>query len=95
MNYSDQFPEKLSYYLQKDKSPSPDYSGRKEISMINYQKQVPEKRTYSVEEIAAILGIGKNKAYLLIKDAEFKVVRIGNSIRIFKKSFDQWLDDVS
>ncbi len=51
------------------------------------------KRTYTVIEIAKILGIGKNKAYTLIKDANFKVVKIGNSIRISKKSFDDWLDN--
>lgn len=52
----------------------------------------PDKRTYTVLEVAEILNIGKNKAYTLIKDANFKVVRIGNSIRISKKSFDDWLD---
>lgn len=52
-----------------------------------------DKRTYTVLEIAKILNIGKNKAYTLIKDANFKVVRIGNSIRISKKSFDDWLDE--
>ena len=51
------------------------------------------KRTYTVVEVSKILGIGKNKAYTLIKDANFKVVRIGNSIRVSKKSFDDWLDN--
>ena len=51
------------------------------------------KRTYTVVEVAKILDIGKNKAYTLIKDANFKVVRIGNSIRVSKKSFDDWLDN--
>ena len=53
------------------------------------------KRTYTVLEVAKILNIGKNKAYTLIKDANFKVVRIGNSIRISAKSFDEWLDKTS
>ena len=50
------------------------------------------KRTYTVVEVADILNIGKNKAYTLTKNANFKVIRIGNSIRISKKSFDDWLD---
>ena len=50
------------------------------------------KRTYTVIEVAGILNIGKNKAYNLTKNANFKVIRIGNSIRISKKSFDDWLD---
>ena len=52
----------------------------------------PEKRTYIVEEIAAILGIGKSTAYALVRQGHFKIVRIGTSIRISKKSFDEWLD---
>lgn len=54
-----------------------------------------DKRTYTVPEVAKMLGIGRNKAYDMIKDAHFKVIRIGNSIRISKKSFDDWLDSVS
>lgn len=54
--------------------------------------KAPEKRTYLVEEIAAILGIGRTSAYKLVKEEHFKTVRIGNAIRISRKSFDEWLD---
>ena len=53
---------------------------------------VPEQRTYKVEEIAAMLNIGRTSAYNLVKEGHFKIVRIGNAIRISKKSFDEWLD---
>lgn len=56
------------------------------------KKPMPERRTYTVDEIAAILNIGRTSAYLLVKEGHFKVVRIGNAIRISKKSFDEWLD---
>ena len=49
------------------------------------------KRVYTVEEIASILNIGRMSAYLLVKEDHFKIVRIGNAIRISKKSFDEWL----
>ena len=52
----------------------------------------PERRTYTVEEIAKILNIGRTSAYSLVKEGHFKVVRVGNAIRISKKSFDEWLD---
>ena len=58
------------------------------------KKPMPERRTYTVEEIAAILNIGRTSAYLLVKEGHFKVVRIGNAIRISKKSFDEWLDSL-
>ena len=54
--------------------------------------QQGERRAYIVEEIAAILGIGRTSAYKLVKEGNFKTVRIGNAIRISKKSFDEWLD---
>lgn len=52
----------------------------------------PNKRTYSVYEIQDILGISLPTAYVLVKKGEFKSVRIGRTIRISKKSFDDWLD---
>lgn len=56
------------------------------------QRNVPEQRTYKVEEIAEILNIGRTSAYTLVKEGHFKIVRIGNAIRVSKKSFDEWLD---
>lgn len=53
-----------------------------------------EKRVYTVEEIASILNIGRTSAYILVKEEHFKIVRIGNAIRISKKSFDEWLDSL-
>ena len=53
---------------------------------------VPEQRTYKVEDIAGMLNIGRTSAYNLVKEGHFKTVRVGNAIRISKKSFDEWLD---
>ena len=50
------------------------------------------KRTYTVEEIAKLLNIGRTTAYALVKEGHFKIVRIGSAIRISKQSFDEWLD---
>ncbi|MCF2704836.1 helix-turn-helix domain-containing protein [Enterocloster clostridioformis] len=51
-----------------------------------------EKRVYSVDEIQDILSIGRTSAYNLVKQNLFHVVHIGGTIRISKKSFDEWLD---
>ena len=53
-----------------------------------------EKRVYSVEEIQKILDISRTTAYALIKEAPFRVVHIGNAIRISKADFDRWLDNL-
>lgn len=49
-----------------------------------------EPRTYWVEDIAIILGIGRTSAYKLVQQGLFKVVRIGSSIRISRSSFNAW-----
>ena len=59
----------------------------------NTQNTVAEtKRTYTVEEIAKLLSIGRTTAYALVKEGHFKTVRIGSAIRISRQSFDEWLD---
>ena len=55
-------------------------------------KSLGGKRTYTVEEIAKILGIGRTAANNLVHSGVFKMVRIGSSIRVSKVSFDDWLD---
>lgn len=51
-----------------------------------------DKRTYTVDEIQDILGISRTSAYNLVKKDLFRCVRIGGTIRISQKSFDEWLD---
>lgn len=58
------------------------------------EEMQPQTRAYTVEEIAAILHIGRSSAYTLVKKGGFKSVRIGNMILISRKSFDEWLDQL-
>ena len=47
---------------------------------------------YKVEEIAQILAISSRAAYNLCKSTkDFKVIRIGKSVRVNKQSFDNRL----
>ena len=46
------------------------------------EKGTPQSRTYTVNDIAAILGIGRASAYKLANSGAFKTIRIGNMIRI-------------
>lgn len=55
------------------------------------EKGTPQSRTYTVDDIAAILGIGRTSAYKLANSGLFKTIRIGNMIRISRKSFEDWL----
>ena len=57
------------------------------------KRPLPETRTYTVEQIATILGIGRTTAYALVREGHFKTIRIGTAIRISKKSFDAWIEE--
>jgi len=64
-------------------------------SKITQFSESQNMRTYKVEDIAKILDIGRTSAYSLVKEGHFKTVRIGSAIRISKKSFDEWLDNLN
>ena len=51
------------------------------------------KLVYTVEEIARMLAISLRSAYNLCnRTTEFRVLRVGGSIRVPKDSFDAWLN---
>ena len=59
--------------------------------MSTNEKGMPQSRTYTVNDIAVILSIGCGSAYKLANSGAFKTIRIGNMIRISRKSFEDWL----
>ena len=62
-----------------------------QINSINCE--TVQKRTDWVGEGRKIVDISRRKAYELCKSEEFKVVRVGKTLRISKASFDSWLDN--
>ena len=55
------------------------------------EKQATQSRTYTVSDIATILSVSRTTAYKLSNSGLFKTIRIGNMIRISRKSFEEWL----
>lgn len=51
-----------------------------------------EKMTYSVDEMAAAVGISRPKAYELANSEGFPVIRVGNRIRIPVAALERWLE---
>ena len=58
---------------------------REDHFMSTNEKGTPQSRTYTVNDIAAILGIGRATAYKLANSGVFKTIRIS------RKSFEDWL----
>ena len=50
-----------------------------------------EKTTMSVQELSSMLGISLPKAYELVKQPGFPVIRIGARILIPVDAFKEWL----
>lgn len=57
-----------------------------------------EKQVYMASDIQKALGIGKTKTYEFLKEVyeqkepPFRVIKIGNSVRVLKQSFDSWMN---
>lgn len=50
------------------------------------------KKVLTVKEVGQILRIKRTNSYNICNRGYFRVFRIGNQLRIDKKSFDNWLD---
>lgn len=59
---------------------------------LNVSNGNTSKSVYTVDEIKDILGVGINKAYLLVNRGEFPVKKIGKRKLIPAKPFHDWLD---
>ena len=80
-------------FLQKDSNPTT----MEVVTQTNAVKSPTDslkatKLVYTVEEIAQMLSISLRSAYNLCSSTtEFRVLRVGGSIRVPKDSFDAWL----
>lgn len=50
------------------------------------------KKSYTVQEVIQILGTTRQSIYKLIDEGWFRAVKVENGYRIYKDSFDEWLD---
>ena len=50
-----------------------------------------ESRLFTPPELAEYLGIGRNRAYELVKSGELKAFRIGKSWKISKEAVDLYI----
>ena len=80
-------------FLQKDSNPTT----MEVVTQINAVKSPTDSPTatklvYTVKEVAQMLAISQRAAYNLCNSTtEFRVLRVGGSIRVPKDNFDAWL----
>jgi excisionase family DNA binding protein len=51
-----------------------------------------ELLTYSVDEVAALLGIARGVAYEAVRDGSIPATRVGRRWLVPRKRFHNWLD---
>ena len=89
---------KSSDYTKKSLQSDSDSATMEVVTQTNAVKSLIDspkttKLVYTVEEIARMLAIGLRSAYNLCNSTtEFRVLRVGGSIRVPKDSFDAWLN---
>ena len=79
--------------LQKDSNPATMEVSKSPVIESSDQTKAAkhEPLVYRVEEIAQLLAISPRAAYNLCNTTkDFRVLRIGTSIRVNKQSFDSW-----
>jgi excisionase family DNA binding protein len=57
----------------------------------HYRRHLVEKRTLTVPEAGKALGIGRNKAYEMVKEGLLRHLRIGRRILIPKEALEALL----
>ena len=85
-NYTNKFLQTDSNLatMEVSKSPATESSDQTKTAKL-------EPLVYRVEEIAQLLAISPRAAYNLCNTTkDFRVLRIGTSIRVNKQSFDNW-----
>ena len=85
-NYTNKFLQKDSNLATMEMSKSPAIESSDQTKAAKHEPLV-----YRVEEIAQLLAISPRAAYNLCNTTkDFRVLRIGTSIRVKKQSFDNW-----
>jgi len=51
------------------------------------------KQTYTIEEIAVILGLGKTLTYRMVNNGEIPAIKCGKRWVIPCERFDRWFND--
>jgi excisionase family DNA binding protein len=64
-----------------------------DVISIRRREMAPARVTYTVPEVAAMLGISRATTYVLLKAGEIPARRIGSRWIIACRRFNAWLDE--
>lgn len=58
--------------------------------LLNEQSKTNEAKVLKVKDVQNILALSKTRAYDLMKEPPFPILRLGNTIRIPAEPFFEW-----
>lgn len=53
----------------------------------------PRRLLLRVDEVAAILGVGRAKAYALVGEGQLPSLRLGGSLRVPAAALERWVEE--
>lgn len=53
---------------------------------------MPERELLRVEEVQAILGIGRSKVYEMVAQGELPTIRLGRLVRVPRGELARWIE---
>lgn len=91
--YSNEEPKQIHKRIGKEEI----NNNRSDKGKNNYRFEIPEqyrdKLFFTADDIQKMLMLGKSKTYEFLKDPPFRVVKVGNQIRVVAASFWNWYTD--
>jgi excisionase family DNA binding protein len=57
------------------------------------KQRTVEREYLTLQEMQAMLCIGRTKAWQLVASGEIPAIRIGRSVRVSRKELEQWLEE--
>ena len=55
-------------------------------------RDTPERKTYDIEQVSRLLGIGRNQAYEAVKRGDIPTIKIGKRFLVPKTALDRLLE---
>ena len=63
-----------------------------ESGMVGHGGETTDRLTFTVEQTAKLLGIGRNLCYERVKTGEIPVIRIGRRLLVPRRALERLLD---
>lgn len=54
----------------------------------------PDRKSYSIKEVGALIGVGRTTIYEMIKDGELRAVKSGRRTIVLARDLESWIENL-